>query len=159
MAAKVLRTQVLTDTVPAARRALAAAPPGRAILASPYLTSGDEALAEAVIGAGDPSRTVVLTTFDAMTFATGGSSLATLRSLLKLCDLRSLPSLHAKVVLTEGAQIVGSQNLTLQGTRNKEIGLRLSDPTVAAALREKLEGWIAESQPITERGSATWSSA
>ena len=105
-----------------------------AVITSPYLTSP---AAEAVIGCADPETTVVLTTFDATTFAAGGSSLGTVRKLMaRGYRLRALDGLHAKLVVTEGAVLVGSQNLTAAGTRNLEATARVSDPAEVARVRE-----------------------
>lgn len=118
-----------------------------AIITSPYLTSP---AAEAVVGCADPMTAVVLTTFDAATFAAGGSSLRTVRKLMALgYRLRALDGLHAKLVVTESTVLVGSQNLTAAGTRNREATAWLSDPSEVARVREGMVPWIAASRPIT----------
>lgn len=116
-------------------------------MTSPYLTSD---AAEKVIGQADPATSVVLTTFDAETFASGGSSLGTLTKLLKAgYNVRALERLHAKLVVTERAVFVGSQNLTAAGTRNKEATALLTTHEEVRYVREASAEWIAASQPIT----------
>ena len=66
---------------------------------SPYLTSD---VAETVIKAADQTTAQVFTTFKAETFATGGSSIETLRSVFdSQFQIFSVPDLHAKIVITE----------------------------------------------------------
>lgn len=118
-----------------------------AIITSPYLTSP---AAEGIIGRADPKTAVVLTTFDAKTFAAGGSSLRTIRKLMGLgFELRTVEDLHAKLIVTEGAALVSSQNLTVAGTRNREATAWVSDPAEVARLRGRLKAWIDASKLIT----------
>ena len=120
--------------------------PKNVIITSPYLTSDT---AETVIGAADPNTSTILTTFQAEIFAAKASSLSTLRALIqKGFDLRYLDGLHAKIVLTRDACFVGSQNLTVGGTLNKEATALVTDPSTVAAVADGLHAWVKHSQPI-----------
>lgn len=145
--ARLVPSVTVRSVVGVACRVITDAPRGVIIL-SPYLTSRT---AESVIGPADAVTAEVLTTFDAETFATGGSSLRTLKELMRRgFKLRALDRLHAKVVVTETEVFVGSQNLTAAGTRNKEVTACFHDPAVANRLRKDLRPWIERSTPITE---------
>lgn len=117
------------------------------LIASPYLTSDT---AENVIGAADPSTATILTTFRAKTFADGASCLQTLRNLIeKGYRLRYLDDLHAKIIFTSDICLLGSQNLTVAGTQNKEATAIIKDAAAIKEARETLDSWLALSQPIT----------
>jgi len=121
--------------------------PEKVIIASPYLTS---TAAEAIIGAADPKTSTILTTFRAENFASGASSLTTLRELIgRGFNIRHLDSLHAKLIATSECCLIGSQNLTAGGTQNKEATAVISDPSLASNLSNRLGNWIRLSQPIT----------
>lgn len=103
-----------------------------------------------MIGAGVPERTLVLTTFDAWTFAQGGSCLETLRKLMDMgYRLKAVDKLHAKVVLFGRTMVVGSQNLTAGGTGNKEASLRIVDQAASEALRALVATWRTGAKPIS----------
>jgi hypothetical protein len=141
-------TRVLLDSlVPQALLAATHSDRNSVIVTSPYLT-GDTI--HDVIGALPPSSTTILTTFRAETFASRGSSLAVLRTLIdRGFQLRHLNNLHAKIILDTNTCFVGSQNLTLGGLQNKEATAIISDAAVVAETRERLGSWIASSSLIT----------
>src|SRR5437870_461909 len=87
------------------------------ILLSPYLTAR---IAEKVAARSEKSTCRIFTVFTAENFATGASSLSTIKTLVSNgYSLFHIEGLHAKAVLGEGGVAVGSQNLTAQGARNK----------------------------------------
>jgi hypothetical protein len=121
--------------------------PDQVVITSPYLTSD---AAERVIGAADPKTSMILTTFRAETFASKASSLSTLRRLIEQgFNLRYLDDLHAKIILTQDACFVGSQNLTAGGTQNKEATALITDASTLAAVTNGLRAWLELSNPIT----------
>ena len=120
--------------------------PGRVF--SPYITSP---LAKEALNAALPGRIEVHTRFEIEAFAAGASSLSTLRTLHeKGYQLFHVPRLHAKVFdHPRDFATVGSQNLTQQGTRNREATVLIRDPELLAQLRRQLARWVADRQPIT----------
>ncbi len=144
---RVHRRLLLRSMIRAECRALRTAPCS-AIIISPYLTSRT---AEMVIGGADPATCLVLTTFDAETFATGSSSLRTLRKLIQNgFTIRAVDNLHAKVLISGNDVFIGSQNLTARGGTNLEATVHLIDDEKAVCeLREESERWSAESRVIT----------
>jgi phosphatidylserine/phosphatidylglycerophosphate/cardiolipin synthase-like enzyme len=121
--------------------------PSDVIIASPYLTSDT---AESVIGNADPKTAIILTTFRAKTFADGASSLQTLRNLItRGFQIRYLDGLHAKLILTSNTCIIGSQNLTVAGTFNKEATAIIKDTLTVADARKAFDSWLEQSLPIT----------
>ena len=108
---------LLKNAIPDVMEQIACAPKNVRIY-SPYLTSD---VAETVIKAADQTTAQVFTTFKAETFATGGSFIETLRSVFdSQFQIFSVPDLHAKIVITDYAILIGSQNLTRGGTKNRE---------------------------------------
>jgi hypothetical protein len=102
---------------------------------SPYLTSNT---ADIVLAGAAPDRCKVFTRFEAEDFASGASSLFTLR---RLCErgfvVYSVPSLHAKVVIVAGKfASIGSQNLTSGGTRNREASVVFTEPQEVARIEK-----------------------
>jgi hypothetical protein len=112
---------------------------------SPYLTSR---VAESVMG---DAATEVHTVFDVENFASGASSLRTLRALIEAGHaLFHLPGLHAKLVLDrQGFASVGSQNITHGGTRRLEITATFHTPDAASEVRARVEPWLKDRVPIT----------
>jgi hypothetical protein len=140
------RRVLLKNVANAAIKALRTSP-GDAIITSPFLTSE---VAERVIGAADAKTAVVLIRFDAEVFICGGSDLAVVRRLLERnYALHALPGLHAKIVLTARKAYVGSQNLTLGGTRNREATAVVCGAGALGLLRADLQTWVRKSTPIT----------
>lgn len=117
---------------------------------SPYITSST---ADSVLAHLDESACLpeIYTIFSAELFASKASSLRTLKKMVHQgCSLYHLPNLHAKIVLIpETFASIGSQNLTLAGTRNKEASVALLDPKVIKRLEKELLPWLEERIPIT----------
>ena len=110
------RRLLLRSAIRAECRALRAAPCS-AIIISPYLTSRT---AETVIGGADPATCLVLTTFDAETFATGGSSLRTLRKPIENgFTLLAVDGLHAKVLISGNDVLSQPEPDRARGTTSK----------------------------------------
>ena len=88
----------------------------RILAASPYVTC------DRLFSNSNAAAKILYTDFRAISFVSGSSSLATLRSLLVSgVKLFHVPTLHAKVYWIDGACFsLGSQNLTLQGKKNIE---------------------------------------
>ena len=121
--------------------------PQNVLILSPYLTSQT---AETVISEAEPSSTDVYTTFKSETFASGGSSISTVRLLLELgYNLYELTHLHAKTILTSEFGLVGSQNLTKGGTKNREISVVLTDKEELDYLRSEIEEWGKDRRSIS----------
>lgn len=121
--------------------------PQRVVFASPYLTSP---AAEEIIGTSDPATSVVLTTFRAEVFASGASALSTFKWLLSSgYTVRHLDGLHAKLIITDNACIVGSQNLTNLGRRNKEASAIINDQTTTLTIKETISRWLKLSTLVT----------
>src|SRR5438105_1150845 len=91
----------------------------RVLVLMPYLTS---TTAETVLRGANPEICEIYTVFSAENFAAGSSSIKTIKSLhQKGFSLYHLPNLHAKAVIVSGSfASIGSQNLTVQGARNRE---------------------------------------
>lgn len=115
---------------------------------SPYLTSG---LAEEVLDSDQPAKVEVHTRFDIEAFASGASSLATVRVLVERnYPLYDVPRLHAKVFEhPQDFATVGSQNLTQRGTRNRETTVVIRDEVALEKLRTQLDRWVLDRRPIT----------
>lgn len=120
---------------------------GEILVTSPYLTSD---IAETILQDAKPSTTIILTLFEAELFASGASSLQTLTSLVdKGFSVRYLDNLHAKVIATPAAIHVGSQNLTVGGTRNLEATAISPVGSLVEPVESKLREWVSASSPIT----------
>lgn len=140
-----LRRRIYARSVIERLKAEIVAAPDDIIVMSPYLTSRT---AEQVIYLARRAR--IYTTFEAETFASGGSSLATVRQLLEAGHrLFHIDRLHAKIVITDRIACLGSQNLTRGGNLNLEASIILDDPTDVAHLRCQLALWIDQARPIT----------
>lgn len=115
---------------------------------SPYLTSG---LAEEVLDSDQPANVEVHTRFDIEAFASGASSLATVRLLVERnYPLYDVPRLHAKVFEhPQGFATIGSQNLTQRGTLNREATVVIRDEGALEKLRTQLDQWVLDRRPIT----------
>lgn len=118
----------------------------RKLIFSPYVTSST---AESVVGHGGPCE--IHTVFAVELFASRASSLETLRLLIdRGHKLFHVTNLHAKVLLIPGQfASIGSQNLTLGGTTNREASVVLQDVKHLKMLEKKLAPWISERTEIT----------
>lgn len=121
---------------------------GRVVFCSPYLTPRT---AEAVITSTMTGQSEIYTRFCVDDFASGASSLRTLRHLLeKGYQVFEIPRLHAKIVLISGRFVsIGSQNLTANGVRNKEATAVSTNPDYALKVESSLSPWLADRLPIT----------
>lgn len=115
---------------------------------SPYITSGT---AESVLAAiaGEPCE--IYTLFSAELFVSKASSLKTIKKLASYGhQIFHLPNLHAKIIFVPGAfASIGSQNLTLNGTRNKEASVLIRDKTRLLRIEKEIIPWLTERVKIT----------
>lgn len=116
------------------------------LIFSPYLTS---TVASTILASSHAAE--IHTRFEVELFASGSSSLSTLRSLIDAGHaLFHVPDLHAKVVLDrQGFVSVGSQNLTRRGSRNREVTALFSGADAAHAVAELVDPWLADRSSIT----------
>ncbi len=116
------------------------------LIFSPYLTS---TVASTILASRPPAE--VHTRFEVELFASGSSSLSTLRSLIDAGHaLFHVPDLHAKVFLDrQGFVTVGSQNLTHRGSRNREVTALFNGADAADAVAELVDPWLADRSSIT----------
>jgi hypothetical protein len=121
---------------------------GRVLVFSPYLTSRT---AELVLDCASPSRCEIHTLLSAEAFASGASSIRTLKRLLHLgFRFFQIPDLHAKVIIAGHTfASIGSQNLTSKGVTNREATVAVSRPADVAAIAEFVQPWLARRTPIT----------
>lgn len=128
-------------------KALVIQHPRDIVVVSPYLATPN---AELAVAWADKETAVILTTFEVETFATGASDIRTVKRLVDAgFHVRGLHGLHAKIVLADDAAIVGSQNLTNRGRRNKEATVLIRDREVVEGLRADLALWMQDSFRIT----------
>lgn len=125
-----------------------AKPAKRKVIFTPYLTSDT---AETVVGGCAAGVCEIYTVFSVELFATGASSLKTLRALMnKGHRLFHLAGLHAKLFLIPGAfASIGSQNLTWGGTRNREASAVTRRPELLKSLEHDLVKWTDERAEIS----------
>ena len=121
---------------------------GKVYVFSPYITSP---LAENVLRSSTPSLIEIHTRFEIEAFAARASSLTTLKQLV--CagyQLFEVPRLHAKIVSQPSVfATIGSQNLTQNGTRNREATVELRDSRIMNDLQRQTARWIKVRKPIT----------
>lgn len=117
------------------------------VLLSPYLTSST---AETVLNAG--TGCTVYTLFELDQFASGASSLRTVKKLKAAGhDIYHLPGLHAKVALVRGVfASVGSQNLTVAGTKRKELTVAFNDSRTTEAIANAIQPWLKDRIQVTD---------
>lgn len=121
--------------------------PGNLIVASPYLTSN---VAENMLQAANPATVIILTTFRAENFASGASSLETLRRMIAAgFRLHHIDNLHAKVISSPCFCFVGSQNLTLGGNHNREVSACISEKSAIMEINQGLIEWLQSAEVIT----------
>ncbi len=118
------------------------------LIFSPYLTS---TVASTILASSHPAE--IHTRFEVELFASGSSSLSTLRNLIDAGHaLFHVPDLHAKVVLDrQGFVSVGSQNLTHRGSRNREVTALFNGADAANAVAELVDPWLADRSSITDQ--------
>jgi hypothetical protein len=117
---------------------------------SPYLTSKT---ADSVLSQLGNGVCEIYTRFEMDVFASGASSLLTLRKLLEQGhELFHLPELHAKIMLIPGEfATIGSQNLTSRGTRNKEATVAFGASGSVKEVEKSVQSWLVERLPITRK--------
>lgn len=122
---------------------------GKILVFSPYLTS---TTAESVLKDVKSGSCEIYTRFSVEDFATGSSSLKTLKLLaVRGFKLYKSQKLHAKMIIVPGVfASIGSQNLTSGGMHNREASVVISDPKEVAKIEKMVKNWIVECQPITD---------
>lgn len=115
---------------------------------SPYITSVAEKILENVKNVGDCE---IYTTFEIENFVFGSSSLKTLKNLFeKGFKIYFVPQLHAKIILVADTFVsIGSQNLTIQGTKNKEATFTSTSLEAVKFVENELIEWIKDSKEIS----------
>lgn len=120
----------------------------KVVVFSPYLTSKT---ADRILNVTSPKYCEVYTNFNVELFATGGSSIATIRNLLLAgFKVYHLPKLHAKIIYSPHRFVtIGSQNITNQGQISKELSTLISADHVLKKVDDIINRWILERQLIT----------
>jgi hypothetical protein len=114
---------------------------------SPYITSKT---AENVLE--KTKNCEIYTDFNIENYLIGASSINTLKNLVKKgFKVYSIPQLHAKIILISDAFVsIGSQNLTNQGTKNKEATFTSTSSEIVKFIEEELkENWFSEREEIS----------
>lgn len=113
---------------------------------SPYITSKT---AEDVLE--DVEICEIYTVSDIENFINGSSSIETLKNLIqKGYSVYFIPKLHAKIILIVDRFVsIGSQNLTNQGTQNKEATFTSTSLDVVRFVASELENWFAEREEVS----------
>lgn len=113
---------------------------------SPYITSKT---AEDVLE--NVENCEIYTVSNIENFVNGSSSIETLKNLIyKGFDIYFIPQLHAKIILVKDRFVsIGSQNLTNQGTRNKEATFTSTSLSVVKFIEDELETWFAERTKVS----------
>lgn len=112
---------------------------------SPYITSIIETLLK------NPNNCEIYTTFEFRNFLSGSSDIQTLKKLIsKDVKIYSIPKLHAKIVLVSETFVsIGSQNLTNNGTKNKEATVTSREKEVVEFVESKIKEWIIERKAVS----------
>lgn len=120
----------------------------KVIAFSPYITSP---IAEKALQCDSMSSCDLYTQFNAEIFINRSSSLSALRKLLiSGYEIYYLQNLHAKIVLVDDDFVsIGSQNITRNGTINKESNVILTDINSIGEIKFEIENWISERKKIT----------
>ena len=118
------------------------------IILSPYITSST---AETVTKDTQGNNCVIYTLFSAELFINQSSSIKTLIKLKKNgFKLYALKDLHAKIVFIPGKfASIGSQNLTTNGTKNKEATVIIKNKTHLEEIERSITEWVKDSYEIT----------
>lgn len=113
---------------------------------SPYFTSET---AESVLE--NVENCEIYTVFNVENFVSGASSIQTLKKLIhKGFSVYFIPQLHAKIILVVDSFVsIGSQNLTNQGTRNKEATFTSTSLSVVKFIEDELQNWFAERKEVS----------
>jgi hypothetical protein len=120
----------------------------RVLVLSPYVTSP---IAQLVLKCASPKICQIYTTFCDDTFASGASSLKTLKKLMQGgYSIYSLEGLHAKVVIVDHTfASIGSQNLTTMGASNLEATVAITNAGDIAAIADRIHPWLDKATLIT----------
>lgn len=113
---------------------------------SPYITSET---AEEVLE--NVENCELYTLFNIENFINGSSSIETLKNLIyQGFNVYFIPQLHAKIVLVVDKFVsIGSQNLTNQGTRNKEATFTSTSLSVVKFIEDELQKWFVERTEVS----------
>lgn len=115
---------------------------------SPYITSIAESILENV---KDKENCEIYTTLEVRNFLSGSSDIKTLKNLINTgFKIHSLPELHAKIILVSGRFVsIGSQNLTYNGSRNKEATAISREKEIVQFVEDKIKIWTTERKRIS----------
>lgn len=118
------------------------------IILSPYVTSST---AEAILKNANANKCELYTLFSAELFINGGSSISTLINIKESgIKLYLLEKLHAKVFLIPGVfASIGSQNLTLGGTKNLESSVIIKNKEDLCKIEIHVSEWTKNRVEIT----------
>lgn len=118
------------------------------IILSPYVTSST---AEAIIKNANANKCELYTLFSAELFINGGSSISTLINIKESgIKLYLLKKLHAKIFLIPGVfASIGSQNLTLGGTKNLESSVIIKNTEDLCKIEMHVSEWTKNRVEIT----------
>ncbi|CUK12843.1 phospholipase D-like domain-containing protein [Achromobacter xylosoxidans] len=119
---------------------------GGLVVFSPFITSNT---AEEVLAAATKAQ--IHTRFDVKSFASGASSLATLKALSDAGhQIFHVDNLHAKIVLSKGKFVsIGSQNLTKGGTKNREITALFHGPDACHKVEHLVTPWLEKRKHVS----------
>lgn len=97
-----------------------------------------------------PDNITVITNFKVDNLIENYGQLKTIKTLLdKGIPVLSIDSIHAKILLIDGQHVViGSQNFTNQGRRNREASIALSDSVENTKFLKILQRWEDEAEPV-----------
>jgi hypothetical protein len=138
---------VYTKSISRKQKLIIGEKPHGVIILSPYITSKT---AESVIKKSNSKSTEIYVSFKSEIFASGGSSISTLRKIIEDgYKVYHLEKLHAKVVLTKNMATIGSQNLTTGGTRNYEASYIIDNELDIHDLRSGIENWTKDRILVT----------
>lgn len=114
---------------------------------SPYITS-----TRLIDKVGSAIAVKIYTNFSAEVFASGASSFGVLKKLFARQQLQvfALPGLHAKIVLVDGHFVsIGSQNLTVRGSKNLEATLFNVDDKTANRVASQASIWTRDAVEVS----------
>ena len=130
------------------KKALASTAEADSVLVfSPFLTGPVDKL----LITAKATKKSVYTRFDVETFVSGASTISALRRLIAAkVEIWKVDGLHAKMVIVEGKFLsIGSQNLTVGGTKNKEATV-VCDATQTGKVLDAAKAWCDGAARISE---------
>lgn len=121
----------------------------RALVFTPFVTPNT---ADLVIGKAGSRNCALYTRFRPLEFVMGLSSIWTLRKLRQAdFPIFAVENLDANVVIVpKEFASVGSQSLTLSGTRGLEVSVAFTEPDRINTIQDRIGPWIAAARPVTE---------